>query len=121
METPAQTAARLLGALRELTAQEGMYLRGGYYDLAVDIRRRAAPLVQQLSALAGQPDVQSVQPEVRALVELGEAHAAFLRGKMAELGAEIRRTDQARQRLAQVVPAYAPPAGAALTRFEAAG
>ena len=121
METPAQTAARLLGALQELTEQEGMYLRGGYYDLAGDIRRRTAPLVQQLVALADQPGVQDFQAEVRTLVEQSERHSGFLREKMVELGAEIRRTDQARLRTAQVAPAYTHPAGAAVTRFEAAG
>ena len=121
METPAQTATRLLGALQELTGQEGMYLRGGYYDLAADVRRRTAPLVEQLAALAGQPGLPDVRAEVRALVELSERHAAFMREKMSELGAEIRRTDQARQRVAQVVPAYGQPAAPAPKRFAAAG
>jgi len=121
METPDQAAARLLTALEDLIEQEGMYLRGGYYDLAAETRDRASPLVQQICATARLPDVGDYRPRIDALLTRSAGHAAFLADKLKELGAEIRRTDQARFRAMQMVPAYARSAGAAAPRFQAAG
>lgn len=121
METPAQTAARLLASLDELTGQEGIYLRGGYYDLAVETRRRAAPLVRLLNDMAGQPGLEELRSPVTALLEQSERHAAFLREKLEALGAEIRRIDRARYRLAQVAPVYAQSLAGEIPNFQAAG
>jgi hypothetical protein len=122
MESPGQQATRLLDALDELIGQEGMYLRGGYYDLVVGIRQRTEPIVQQLTALAGQPGVaDDCRPRVAALLRLSAEHDAILQGKIEELGAEIRRTDQARYRATQMAPAYAGAHTASLPRFQAAG
>lgn len=121
METAVETATRLLSALGELVDQEGMYLRGGYYDLAREVRQRAAPVVQSLTGLAGQPGVGALEPQIMAVVRRGEDHAGFLREKLVELSDEIRRTDRARQRTAQVAPAYKQTSGAAAARFRAAG
>ena len=120
METPLQMAARLLTALDEMTEQEGMYLRGGYYDLAVEIRQRAEPLVRQLAGMAGLPGVGDLRRQVAAVLAHSERHAAFLREKLEELGAEIRRIDQARHRVAQVAPAYTRSPGAGTQHFQAA-
>ncbi len=120
MEAPALTAARLLRALEELVAQEGMYLRGGYYDIAAETRQRAEPLVQQLVALADLPGVRELAPQVAGLQERSAQHAAFLQEKLVALGAEIRRADQARYQTAQLAPAYAHAADA-VPRFQAAG
>ncbi len=121
METPVQMAARLLTALDELTEQEGMYLRGGYYDLAVETRQRAEPLVRRLTGMAGLPALGELRSQVAAVLEHSERHAAFLREKLEELGAEIRRIDQARHRVAQVAPAYSRSPGAGTPHFQAAG
>src|SRR5882672_8490972 len=121
METPVQTADRLLTALEDLTEQEGMYLRGGYYDVAAETRQRAEPLVRQLTSLAGANGVDELRPRVAAMLTRSDRHAAFLREKLAELGVQMRHTDQARHRVARVAPAYSRPPGAALPRFQAAG
>ena len=124
MEVPRETVARLLAALDTLVEQEGMYLRGGYYDLSAETRQRADPLVQRLVALAADPAVaDEFRPRVTAVLERSAGHAEFLRGKLEDLAAEIRGTDQARQRAAQIAPAYAPalPRAAVISRFQAAG
>ena len=121
METPVQMAARLLAALDELTEQEGMYLRGGYYDLAVETRQRAEPLVRQLTGMAGLPGMGGLRPQLTVVLEHSERHAAFLRGKLEELGAEIRRIDQARHRVAQIAPAYSHSPVVVAPHFQAAG
>ncbi len=121
METPGQTAARLLTVLEELIEQEGRFLRGGHYDLAVETRARAAPFVQRLCATADLPDVAALRPRIDVLIELSGRHAALLQDQLAEIAEEIRRTDQARQRAGQVVPAYARAARRAAPRFLAAG
>lgn len=121
METPTQFAARLFTALAELVEQEGMYLRGGYYDLALETRQRADPLVQQLVTLASEPSLGDFRLQVTAVLERSASHGAFMQGKLTEIATEIRRTNQARQRTAQVAPIYAGAAPLAAARFEAAG
>lgn len=121
METPAQKTGRLVGALEELIEQEGMYLRGGYYDLAVEVRERTAPLVEQLVRLARQPEAATWQPRIEVAVTRSQAHATFLQEKMDELRAELRQIEQARHRTVRVLPAYAPAARAIEPRFLAAG
>ncbi len=120
-ESPCQFAARLFTALEELVEQEGMYLRGGFFDLVVDSRRRSAPLVKQLGVLAREPGMADFAPQVAALLERCAIHDAFLQGKMLELTLEIRRIDQARHRTSRVAPAYASFAREAAPQFQAAG
>jgi len=114
-------AARLLAALEDLIGREGMYLRAGQYDLVVSNRRRTEPLVRQLAAMADLPGVRELRPLLDATLERSERNAALLREKMQELGYELRRTNQARYRTAQVAPAYSQTAGASTPRFAAAG
>jgi len=124
MEAPRETAARLLAALDMLVEQEGMYLRGGYYDLSVETRQRAEPIVQHLATLAADPALaDEFRPRITAITERSAIHAEFLRGKLVDLATEIRGNDQARQRVAQVAPAYAPaaPRMGVAPRFLAAG
>ncbi|MBI2815130.1 MAG: hypothetical protein HYX71_12695 [Opitutae bacterium] len=107
METAAQLASRLLTALQELVDREGIFLRGGYYDLAAETRGRADPLIRQLVELAGQPGLEAHQRRVAALQARSAEHEAFISGKMAELSAELRRIELARHRAAHAAPAYA--------------
>lgn len=120
METPAQEAARLLIALDELVGREGGLLRGGYYDLAAEIRERTAPLVQQLAGLAGQPGVEDCRPRLAALQARSAEHAAFISGKITALAAELRLIDQARHRVAQVAPVYTREPARGTPRWQAA-
>ena len=121
METPLTKATRLLAALSDLVDQEDMYLHGGYYDLAVEIRQRSAPLVQQLVEVAGETGVARLGPQVTALVQRSDRHAAFLQEKLQEMGQEIRRTDRARQRTASIAPVYKQAGTEVANRFRAAG
>jgi len=116
-----QTARRLLGALEDLVGHEGMYLRGGRYDLAAAVRGRLDPLVNQLVALSTAPGVSALQPRVAALVRLSEVHSTLMAEKQEEFAAEIKRTDRARHRAAQVAPAYVSGPAASVPRFQAAG
>lgn len=121
METPVQQAHRLVHALEQLVEQEGMYLRGGYYDLAVEIRGRTAPVVEQLVRLGAEPGVGDLRARIEAVVNRSAGHATFLQEKMTELTAEIRQIQQARQRSTQVRPAYGRARTIALPRFQATG
>ncbi len=121
METPVQQTARLLIALNELIEQEGVHLRADHFDLVGDIRQRTDPIVRQLVALAGLPGVAEFRLQVIAVVERSSHHARLLQARMEELGAEIRRTDQARHRAAQLAPIYVRSPGAAVPQFLAAG
>jgi hypothetical protein len=106
METPLQTATRLLAALEDLTAQESILLRTLDFVDAVAVQERAAPLVDQLSALAIHPEVSSLRPKVLGLVERRQQSRHFLDAQLGRLQSELRRIDEARSRLARVAPVY---------------
>jgi hypothetical protein len=119
METPVQCAARLLAALNELVDREGMHLRAGSFDRALEVRKRTDPIVRRLVELAREPGVSEFRAEVMAVVERNALHAALLQDKMDEFSAELRRTDQARRRTAQLVPAYVRSTSGSKARFVA--
>ena len=106
METPLQTAARLLAALEDLTAQESVLLRTLDFVDAVAVQERAAPLVDQLTALAIHPEVISLRAKVAKLVERRLQSRHFLDTELGRLQSELRRIDEARTRLSRVAPAY---------------
>lgn len=106
METPFQTATRLLAALEDLTAQESVLLRTLDFVDAVALQERAAPLVDQLSALAIHPDVAKLKPKVTSLVDRRQQSRHFLDAQLGRLQSELRRIDEARTRLSRVAPAY---------------
>jgi hypothetical protein len=121
METPIQESSRMLQALEELIEQEGMYLRGGYYDLAVQVRDRAAPLVQRLIQLDGQTEVATLRPRVDVLLAKSTVHATFLSQKMSELKAEIDHIERVRHRNARMRPAYGRVPSLVPSGFQATG
>jgi hypothetical protein len=120
VETPLQLATRLVAALDELIAQEGTCLRSGCYELAIETRQRAAPIVQRLVSLADQPGMKNFRTQLAGVFAQSAKHGDFLQEKMTDLTAEISRLDRARRRTDQVLPAYA---GIPETtpRFQAAG
>ena len=73
---------------------------------AVALQERAAPLVDQLSALAVHPDVAKLKNKVTSLVDRRQQSRHFLDAQLGRLQSELRRIDEARTRLAQVAPAY---------------
>ena len=106
MEKHLQTATRLLTALEELTAQESILLRTLDFVDAVAIQERAAPLVDQLAALAVYPEVAELRPRVNGMIERRQQSRHFLDAQLGRLQSELRRIDEARSRLCRVAPAY---------------
>lgn len=102
METPLQTAVRLLGALEELVAQETHLLRTMDFVEAVDVQERAGPLVKLLCALAPDPTVAELRPRVTTLLERREQNYHFLDIQLTRLQGELRRVTEARGRLNRV-------------------
>lgn len=107
METILERAARLLSSLEELAAQESVLLRTLDFVDAVAIQERAAPLVEQLALLAAHPEVLVLRPKVAKLIERRQQSRFFLDTQLGKLQSELKRIDEARTRLAKVVPAYA--------------
>ena len=108
METPAQTAVRLLAALEDLALREQANLRNLDLVEAVEMIERAAPLVERLAELAADPAVATLRPRVEAFLEQRRQSAALIDAHLARLQSEMRRVDEARQRLARVAPVYSP-------------
>jgi hypothetical protein len=101
-----QTAHRLLAALEDLASQEAVLLRSLDLVEAVQISERAAPLVEKLCALAGDPDLAPLRPRIEELVAQRRRNAVLLDSHLARLQSELRRIDEARSRLSRVAPVY---------------
>jgi hypothetical protein len=106
MESPFQTAQRLLSALEDFASQEAVLLRSLDLVEAVQISERAAPLVEKLCALAVDPGVAVLRPRVEDLVARRRRNSVLLDAHLARLQGELRRIDEARVRLARVAPVY---------------
>lgn len=106
MATAHKTAMRLLAALEDMAGQEAVLLRSLDLIEAVQISERAAPLVEKLCALAADPEVADLRPRVEDLVAQRRRNAVLLDAHLARLQSELRRIDEARNRLARVAPVY---------------
>ncbi|MFI5336188.1 MAG: hypothetical protein ACHQ5A_05370 [Opitutales bacterium] len=108
METPVQTALRLLDALEDLAAQETANLRNLDFVEAVQVLERSAPLVNRLAELAADPEVLALRPRIAALLDQRQQSASLLDAHLARVQSEMRRVDEARARLAKIAPVYGP-------------
>ncbi len=116
-----QTACRLLAALEDFASQEAVLLRSLDLVEAVQISERAAPLVEKLCALAVDPDLAVLRPRIEELVSQRRRNAVLLDSHLARLQSELRRIDEARNRLSRVAPVYNGGLGTALEpRFNTA-
>jgi hypothetical protein len=106
METPAQTAARLLDALQDLVAQEAVIVRAGDYAELAALQARTAALGDKLGELAANPAVLALRGRVEATLAQRRQSQAMLEQRLAGARAEIQRLHLGRQRLGQVAPAY---------------
>lgn len=106
METPFQSANRMLTALEELVMEETTLIHTMDFVEAVDVRERSGPLVEKLCALAAYPEVAGVRPRVAALLERWGQNHHFLDMQLTRLQGELNRVTEARGRLRRVVPAY---------------
>ena len=120
METPSQTAQRIITALEEFARQESVLLRSLDLVEAVQISERAAPLVQRLCELAGHPEVAGLRPRVEELVAFRRRQATLLDAHLARLQRELHRINDARVRLSRVAPAYGGPTAATESRLNTA-
>jgi hypothetical protein len=120
METPLQTATRLLTALEDLVAQETLLIRTMEFVGAVELQERAAPLVQRLCGLAEHAGVQELRPRVAGLLERHGQNHHFLDAQLARLQQELERVSGARGRLRRVAPAYQRTQDPAASRLNTA-
>jgi len=119
METPLQTAQRLLAALEDLVARESVLLRTTNYLEAVTIQERAGPLVQELARLADQPGVDSLKERVAALMAIRMESWHYIDANLDRMQQELARINEARARLGRIAPVYAAR-GAKFSRLNAA-
>ncbi len=120
MDTPRQTAIRLLSALEDLVCCESALLRSMSFDDAVTIQERASPLVHELARLADCPGVASLKPRVAALIERRVESWRLLDGHLARLQSKLGEVHAARSRLARVGPVYGARRPAAEVRLNTA-
>ncbi|MCX6953346.1 MAG: hypothetical protein NTV51_14425 [Verrucomicrobia bacterium] len=106
METPAQTCARLLGALEELADAEAATLRHRDFAAVADIQDRAAPLIEYLAthgpAVADNALRARVWEFLRRRAQTGE----WLDLQLAEARAELQGMQASQHRVARIAPVY---------------
>ncbi len=104
METPAQTAARLLTALEDFGAQTGNLLRQRQFADAAALMRRTSPLVEKLASLA--PSAPMLKERVGEFLARQRADMALLAEAIAETKAALANLDGTRVRVQQFAPVY---------------
>jgi hypothetical protein len=121
METPLQTAARLLAALEELVEQETAAMRE--YDIAsaLGVTERAAPIVDKLIELSAQPAVVALRPKLEALLVRRRQTAQHLDTQLVRLRTELGQAQRTRVRISRVAPAYGRAVLSVESRLNAAG
>lgn len=120
METPVQTATRLLAALEELAGEETLLIRTMEFVGAVELQERAAPLVEKLCELAANPEVLALRPRVNGLLDRYGQNHHFLDSQLARMQEELNRVTVARGRLRRIAPAYARNGEASASRLNTA-
>ena len=106
MNESVKTAQRLIAALDELVTQESVVIRTMDFSAAVELRERAAPIVEKLCALAADPLVAGLRPRLDGLLERGTQNSQFLDAQLARMQDELNRVGEAHGRLRRVAPAY---------------
>lgn len=110
VEASLATAARLLTALEELVGEEATLIRTMDFVEAVEVRERAAPLVEKLCSLAEDPALAAaLRTRTAELIERSNQNYHFLDSQLTRLQAELGRVNEARGRLRHVAPAYGSP------------
>lgn len=109
MQTPAQVAERLLGALEELAQQERFLLDSGAVDQALAVQEREQPLLQKLAEMLERSDAVST-PALRArgqaLLAAQTAQIERLASQKRAIQAELQQLRAAQTRVQQLRPAY---------------
>jgi hypothetical protein len=106
MDTPFQTAIRLLDALDEMLNQETALIRTMDFVEAVQVRERSGPLVERLCFLADDPTVRQMAPCVQLLLEKWGQNHHFLDEQLHRMQIELNRVSEVRNRLRKVLSAY---------------
>ena len=105
METPLQTAERLLAALEDFGRQTGLLLRARQFADAAALMRRASPLVERLASLA--PSAPSLRDRVGEFLARQRADLELIAEAIAETKQALSQLDGARVRAQRIAPVYA--------------
>ncbi|HVS51297.1 MAG TPA: hypothetical protein VHD62_02985 [Opitutaceae bacterium] len=121
METPAQMCARLIAALEDLAGQEAAALDARDFRGAVTVQDRAAPLVELLCAHADDVADEALRARIAALIERRNRTGEWLAEQIARVREQLRETQVAQRRVAQVAPAYGQSVRPAARQLVAVG
>ncbi len=120
MATTAQTCARLLVALEDLSAQEAATLREGDFAAVAEIQARSAPLVEYLGTHGPAIADGAFLARMRALLLRRSESAEWLAAQIERTREELRQTQASEQRAARIAPVYGS-AKAPVARLSAVG
>jgi hypothetical protein len=114
-------ARRLVAALEEFTEQQAFSLSVGNAVHAVELQRRAAPLIQRLCELAArEPDLtRAIGVRLDSLFAARRNLQRRLAVRREQVITRRRQIAESRQRLQELAPAYGARLAAVPTRLSA--
>ncbi len=105
-QSPRERFHRLLGALDELVSQEANNVVEGDFEAVAAVQRRAAPVVDEIAALAPEVDNEIARARVAALLARRQHNIDLIETQLATARSELLAVQESMSRLGRIAPAY---------------
>jgi|GEM_PF-2019575 hypothetical protein len=123
-QSPRERFHRLLGALDELISQEANNVADGDFEAVAAVQRRAAPVVEEIAALAPEVDNDIARARVAALLARRQHNIDLIGAQLETARSELMAVQESVSRLGRIAPAYGRAEGGArggMSRLNATG
>lgn len=123
-QSPRERFHRLIGALDELVSLEANNVAEGDFEAVAAVQRRAAPVVEEIAALAPEVDNEIARARVAALLARRQHNIDLMGVQLETARNELLAVQESMSRLGRVAPAYGRSERAArggMSRLNATG
>ncbi len=105
-QSPRERFHRLIGALDELVSLEANNVADGDFEAVAAVQRRAAPVVEEIAALAPDVDSEIARARVAALLARRQHNIDLIGVQLETARNELLAVQESMSRLGRVAPAY---------------
>ncbi len=105
-QSPRERFHRLLGALDELVSQEASNVAEGDFEAVAAVQRRAAPVVDEIAALAPEVNNEIARARVAALLARRQHNIDLIETQLETARSELLAVQESMSRLGRIAPAY---------------
>jgi hypothetical protein len=106
MDAREERVARLLSAVEDLAAQERATVQAHDFAALTSVQNRLAPLIEHLAAQGNEVREHLLQERVQAIHALRRETGDRLASEIRRIGTELKATEHAQLRTAQIAPVY---------------